>query len=153
MVFASISDRYQQRALTIAVQAGATIVGLLLLGFVPRPAWKYVGIFLAKAGSGGCVPGILAYSSNNVVSHTKRGVTTAVVVSFSGIGGIFATTVFRQADAPGYLPGIYTSLGCQVLLLLLLGITTIHFKERNIQVQQCPRAVPIEGKVGFEYTL
>lgn len=131
----------------------------------------FLGIFLAKAGSGGCVPGILAYvrapvllansgayridaqSSNNVVSHTKRGVTAAVVVSFSGLGGIVATTIFRQEDAPRYMLGIYTSLGCQALLLALLGVTTVHFKERNIQVQQCPRAVPIEGKVGFEYTL
>lgn len=153
VIFARLSDRYRRRALTIAIQTIITIAGLLLIGFSPRSALRYVGVFLASAGSGGCIPGILAYSSNNVVSHTKRGVTSAIVVSFGGLGGLFATAVYRQADAPYYMAGIYVTLACQALLLILLGVTTIHFMERNRQAQQCPRAIPIEGKVGFWYTL
>lgn len=30
----------------------------------------------------------------------QRSVASALIVSFGGIGGIFATTVFRQKDAP-----------------------------------------------------
>ncbi|KAJ2917764.1 hypothetical protein MD484_g2676, partial [Candolleomyces efflorescens] len=149
MIFAWLSDRYQQRALTIAIQVCATVVGCVLIGFCPVPAWKYVGIFLSNAGSGGCIPGILAYSSNNVVSYTKRGVTTAVVVSFGGIGGIFATTVFRQSDAPHYMPGIYATIGCQFVLLASLAITTVYFKTQNREVQKAPA----EGKPRFVYTL
>ena len=43
MVFAWISDKYQQRAATIAIQTVVTIVGLLLTGFATRPGWRYAG--------------------------------------------------------------------------------------------------------------
>ncbi|RXW14895.1 hypothetical protein EST38_g10960 [Candolleomyces aberdarensis] len=42
MIFAWLSDRYQQRALTIAIQACATIVGCVLTGFCTAPTWKYI---------------------------------------------------------------------------------------------------------------
>lgn len=61
---------------------------------------------------------------------------TAVIVSFGGIGGIFATTVFRQADAPSYLPGIYATIACQVLLLMLLAITTTYFWVQNKRLRR-----------------
>lgn len=153
LVFAWFSDRYQQRALTIAIGTAVAVAGLFFTGFAAHQGLKYAGIFLINAGSSGCIPGILAYSANNVLSHTKRGVTMALVVSFGGLGGLLATIVFRQVDAPRYLPGIYFTLACQALLLLLLGVMTIHFKERNIQAQQCPRAVPNEGRHGFWFTL
>ena len=43
MVFAWISDRYQQRASVIAVQAIGTLVGLIITGFAPSPGWRYAG--------------------------------------------------------------------------------------------------------------
>lgn len=76
-----MSDRYRQRAAIIAIQACITLVGLFLTGFARPAAWRYagleiffsrflvslelitLGIFLANAGSGGCIPGILAYVS------------------------------------------------------------------------------------------
>lgn len=132
------------------------------------PPLILTGLFLSNAGSGGCVPAILAYvripksnpiltlrfgmqSSNNITSHTKRAVSTALVVSFGGIGGIFATTVFRQQDSPKFLPGIYATIACQFLLLALLATTTLHFWRQNRKVRISGN--PIEGKLGFLYTL
>lgn len=152
LFFAWISDKFRHRALFIAIQAIMTLVGLILTGFSSSAAWRYVGIFLSNAGSGGCIPGILAYSSNNITSHTKRAVSTAMIISFGGIGGIFATTVFRQKDFPRYLPGIYATIACQIILLLLLAITTIYFWKQNKRI--CAAAVPArEGQPGFIYTL
>lgn len=69
-----------------------------------------------------------AKGANNVVSQSKRLVTepplrsfaqrplicprsvqTAVTVAFGGIGGILASTVFREQDYPRYLPGSLNS--------------------------------------------
>ncbi|KAF9464979.1 major facilitator superfamily domain-containing protein [Collybia nuda] len=168
MFFAWMSDKYQQRALFIAIQTFITLVGLFLTCFSSSSAWRYTGektsislhhkliptstgLFFSNAGSSGCVPAIIAYASNNIISHTKRAVTTALVVSFGGIGGIFATTVFRQKDNPRFLPGIYATIACQFLLLALLAITTLYFWYQNKKGRVSGK--PIEGKVGFLYTL
>ncbi|KJA28876.1 hypothetical protein HYPSUDRAFT_623648 [Hypholoma sublateritium FD-334 SS-4] len=153
MFFAWLSDKYRQRAAVIGVQALMTLVGLLMTGFLHSPGGRYAGIFLADAGSAGCIPGILAYSSNNIVSHTKRAVSTAVLVSFGGVGGIFASLVFRQVDAPNYRPGIYATVACQLLMLVLLTITTVYYRRQNKSVHDGTADSPLEGQDGFLYTL
>ncbi|KAK0184767.1 major facilitator superfamily domain-containing protein [Armillaria mellea] len=147
VLFAWLSDRYHMRALFISIQALMTIIGLALTGYAIPPGWRYTGIFLANAGCSASIPGILAYSSNNIISHSKRAVTTAITVSFGGIGGIVATTIYRQQDFPRYIPGIITTIALQVLLLVLLGITTIHFWYENKKMKS-------KGDVGgFVYML
>src|SRR5262245_61536835 len=76
----------------------------------------------------------------------------AVIIAFGGIGGIFATTVFRQQDAPKYVPGIWATMGCQFLNLLLLAITTAYFLYKNKQVRDGV-VKDLEGTPGFLYTL
>ncbi|KDR75670.1 hypothetical protein GALMADRAFT_140293 [Galerina marginata CBS 339.88] len=153
MFFAWLSDKYHQRAAIMAIQTVITLIGLILTGFVPHAGWRYAGIFLSNAGSGGCIPGILAYSSNNIISHTKRAVSTAIIVSFGGIGGIFASLVFRQVDYPTYLPGIYATIACQFLMLGLLAITTVYYWSKNKSIKEGSATGPLEGQIGFTYTL
>lgn len=90
-------------------------------------------------------------SANNTVSHSKRAVSTAMIVSFGGIGGIFATTVFRQNDFPRYLMGIYATIICQLVLLALLTGTTIFFRREN--QKKARSGCQMDGHAGFLYTL
>ncbi|KAJ6587062.1 high-affinity nicotinic acid transporter [Mycena vulgaris] len=152
-VFAWISDRTQKRAIFIALQALMTIVGLSVTGYASENGPRYFGLFLANAGASGCIPSVLAYSSNNVVSHSKRAVSTAVIISAGGVGGIFATTVFREQDFPRYLNGIWATIGCQFLILTLLGITSWTFVRRNRLSREGKLDGPLEGQPGFFYTL
>ncbi|KAF4599948.1 hypothetical protein EYR40_007054 [Pleurotus pulmonarius] len=48
------------------------IVGLALMAYAPQNGVRYFGTFLVNAGSSGCIPGILAYGANNVVSQRKK---------------------------------------------------------------------------------
>ncbi|KAK0219197.1 major facilitator superfamily domain-containing protein, partial [Armillaria fumosa] len=147
ILFAWLSDRYHMRALFIAIQALMTIIGLALTAFAKPPGWRYTGIFVSGAGCAASSPGILAYASNNIISHSKRAVTTAITVSFGGIGGIVATTIYRQQDYPRYIPGIITTIALQILLLVLLGIMTVHFWYENKKVKS-------KGDIGgFVYML
>ncbi|TFK74582.1 MFS general substrate transporter [Pluteus cervinus] len=145
-----LSDKYQQRAVFIALQTICTIIGLSLTAYVRQLGWRYGGFFFGIAGSAGCIAGLLAYSSNNITSHSKRAVTTAVLVSFGGIGGIFAPSVFRQVDFPRYLPGMFTTIICQVVLLVVLAITTLYFWTQNQKARR--GEVILEGQPGFLYT-
>lgn len=62
-----------------------------------------------------------------------------------------ATTIFRQVDFPRYLPGIYATLGSQILLLALLAITSTHFWLENKRIRG--ENVLATGKGLFLYTL
>ena len=93
---------------------------------------------------------------------------TAVIIAGGGIGGIFATTVYRDQDFPmydsffydettlilekkSYLNGIWATMGCQILMLLLLAINTIVFTHRNKLAER--GEIIIEGTPGFLYTI
>ncbi|GAW00563.1 high-affinity nicotinic acid transporter [Lentinula edodes] len=151
-VFAWLSDHFRSRAIFLAAQTILTLVGFAITGFVERPGWRYFGLFLGNAGSAGCVPGILAYSSNNIVSHSKRAVTTAIIISFGGLGGIIATTIFRQQDFPRYIPGISVTISCQALLLVLLGVLTLNFRYHN-KTKRNTLQPAMGGRIDFLYTL
>ncbi|KAJ6491842.1 major facilitator superfamily domain-containing protein [Mycena vitilis] len=148
--FSRLSDYYQQRALFIAIQCAAAIVGWTLTGF-GSPGWRYGGLFLSNAGSSGTVIGILAYSSNNIVSHSKRAIVSSVVISAGGVGGLLASNIFTQASAPRYLPGIIITIISQVLLLTVLCATTCHFRRENARAIR--ESAQLEGHPGFLYTL
>ncbi|KAJ3498476.1 hypothetical protein NLJ89_g10215 [Agrocybe chaxingu] len=155
--FAWISDKTQKRALWLAVQNLICIVGLFIVAYADKHGVRYFGLFLVNAGASGCIPGVLAYhgnrkqNANNITSHTKRSVSSAVVVAAGGIGGIFATTVYRQKDFPKYLPGLWATLACQFSMLLCLAFTTWVFKRRN-QAYREGKCGPLENTPGFYYT-
>jgi MFS family permease len=153
LFFAYLSDKTKLRAPFIAAQTVMTIVGLIVTSYAKHNGPRYFGVFLSLAGGSGSVPGILAYSANNIVSHSKRAVSTAIVIAFGGIGGIIATTIFRQQDYPRYLPGFWATIGIQFFLLFLLGVTSIHYHIMNKKARAGTLKSPLEGQPGFLYTL
>ncbi|KAF9263892.1 MFS general substrate transporter [Marasmius fiardii PR-910] len=148
-----LSDRTRKRAIFLAVLTMMTLAGAAITGFASDPGVRYFGIFLTLAGSLGSVPSILAYSANNVVGQSKRSVTTAVISSSRGVGGIIASTVFRQQDYPRYLNGLWTVIGLQIGLLATLAVTTFVFSRRNRLLRKGKLSSPLEGQPGFLYTL
>ncbi|KAJ6631604.1 major facilitator superfamily domain-containing protein [Mycena sp. CBHHK59/15] len=151
--FAWLSDKKRHRAGFIVLQGLISIVGLCLTAFAPHNGARYLGIFLLNAGSSGCIPSILAYSANNVVGASKRSISSALTVAFGGVGGIIASTVYREQDFPRYLPGLWVTLGAQFLLLFLVGATSLHFARQNRLAREGRLAAPLEGQPGFFYTL
>jgi MFS family permease len=151
--FAWLGDRYRMRAPVIAVQAIICFVGLMITAYHQNNTVRYLGIFLGSAGCQGNIPAVLAYQSNNIRCSSKRSVGTALQMGFGAIGGIIASTAFREVDAPRYLPGLWTTAGLQLLTLLILCGTTFAFRRANMQVVRGTRKTPIEGLEGFTYTL
>ncbi|KAJ7600811.1 major facilitator superfamily domain-containing protein [Mycena floridula] len=150
-LFAWLSDKAARRAPYIAVQALITMVGLFISMYTSVDGVRYFGLFLVIGGASSSGPAILAYNANNSVSHSKRSVATAVVMCWGGVGGILATTVFRQQDYPRYTPGMWATVGCQLLMLLLLCITTITYHLRNRLARE--GKIMLEGQPNFYYTL
>ncbi|KAJ7270019.1 major facilitator superfamily domain-containing protein [Mycena haematopus] len=151
IIFSRLSDYYRQRALFIAIQCVVTIVGWCLTGFASTGWWRYGGLFLSNAGASGTVIGILAYSSNNIVSHSKRAIVSGVMISAGGVGGLLASYIFTEASAPHYIPGIVVTAAFQVLLLAILCATTVYFRRQNAWAIR--ESAQLEGHPGFLYTL
>ncbi|PGH02077.1 hypothetical protein GX51_04890 [Blastomyces parvus] len=151
--FALLGDKYRLRSPIIVAQCIIGIVGLMITAYHSKSGVRYFGIFLGTAGCQGNVPAILAYQSNNIRMQSKRSVGSALQIGFGAIGGIIASTTFREVDAPKFVPGLWTTTGLQLLILALLACTTFHFWRRNKAVDAGTATKLIEGLEGFRYTL
>ena len=120
--------------------------------FHPTVAVRYAGVFFGLAGIFSTVPSILAYMQNNIVGQTKRAFASALSIGAGSVGGIIASTVFREADAPGYRPGLWVTIGANFVILIVCTIMTIAFTIRNKQARS-GQGGPIEGREGFFYTI
>ncbi|KAH6903110.1 major facilitator superfamily domain-containing protein [Coprinopsis sp. MPI-PUGE-AT-0042] len=148
--FAWLADKTRKRAIWLACQNLLCIAGLMCTGYASAPGVRYFGLFLTCMGASGCVPGV-AYHSNNIVSQSKRAVSTAVIIAMGGIGGIFATMVYRQVDYPRYIPGIWATMACQFTMLLLLAINSFFFSKWNKEAREGKRV--LEDRPNWYYTI
>jgi hypothetical protein len=114
---------------------------------------RYFGIFLGIAGCQGNVPAVLAYQSNNIRLQSKRSVGSALQIGFGAVGGIIASTSFREKDAPTYVNGLWATAGLQFFILVCLCCTSLYFWMKNRQLERGTLSKPIEGQEGFKYTL
>lgn len=155
--FAWLGDKYHVRAPVIAAQSLLTTIGLMIVAYAHNHGARYFGIFLGVCGSQGNVPAILAYQSNNIRGQSKRLVGSALQIGFGAVGGIIASTTFRQVDAPKYITGLWVTAGLQFYVLLVLSCTTTYFLKKNREVDRQiangELVTPIEGQAGFKYTL
>ena len=148
-----LSDKYRLRAPAIIFQCFVGITGLMITAYHSNDGVRYFGLFLGQAGCQGNIPSILAYQSNNIRMQSKRAVGSALQIGFGAIGGIIGSTVFREQDAPRYVPGLWVTTGLQFFILMILATTTTIFWMQNKKVDNGTIKEPIEGQEGFKYTL
>jgi hypothetical protein len=127
------------------------IIGVAVLGYAKQPYVRYFGAFLVTAGCNSNVCAAMTYQANNVVGQWKRALTSATMVAAGGIGGILGTVVFREKDAPQYLPGLYTCFTAAAVTILSVCATQTYMWTMNRR-QAAGKAV-LEGVEGFRYTL
>jgi hypothetical protein len=155
--FAWLGDKYRVRAPVIAAQSVLAIIGLMIVAYAENNGARYFGSFLGVCGCQGNVPAILAYQSNNIRGQSKRSVGSALQIGFGAIGGILASTTFKQTEAPTYITGLWVTTGLQIYILLVLCCTTTYFVRRNKVVdRQRANGEPMdenEGQAGFRYTI
>lgn len=96
MVLSWAADKVRVRGPFVVVQGLLGIVGLCMAGFLKQPTPRYVGTFLGVAAANGFVVTTLAWQANNIVGDAKRAISTALLISLSGVGGIYASMVFRE---------------------------------------------------------
>ncbi|KAJ9490197.1 hypothetical protein VN97_g3084 [Penicillium thymicola] len=146
-----VGDKYRMRAPVLIFNALLAIIGLPMMGFAKSDAVRYVGVFFTVAGANANIPACMAYQANNVRGQWTRAFSSATLVGFGGLGGIVSSLVFREQDAPGYRPGMYAAIACNILIILLVLFLSLWFRICNKQADRGKRV--IEGDAAFRYTI
>ncbi|CAO2658460.1 Nn.00g061830.m01.CDS01 [Neocucurbitaria sp. VM-36] len=97
-----VADRYRKRGLIIIFNCSWAIIGVCMMAFLDNPRARYAGVFLGVSGANANVPSLLSYMHNNIVGQMKRSIASALLIGGGACGGITASNIFRQQDAPKY---------------------------------------------------
>lgn len=147
---AVIGDKYHLRGPIIIGNGCIGLIGLPLLGFATNTGARYFGVFLATTACNGNVPAVLTFQANNIRGQWKRALCSATLVGAGGLGGIVGSTVFRDQDKPGYVPGIIaTMIACGLVILITIAL---EFKFWRANKRAAAGGKVIEGLEGFRYT-
>ncbi|KAJ5385392.1 Major facilitator superfamily domain general substrate transporter [Penicillium concentricum] len=146
-----VGDKYRIRAPIIIFNSLLAIIGLPMMGFAKSDAVRYVGVFFTVAGANANIPSCMAYQANNVRGQWTRAFSSASLVGLGGLGGIASSLVFREQDAPGYRPGMYAAIACNILIIFLALSLSVWFRYCNKQADRGKRV--IEGDAAFRYTI
>jgi MFS family permease len=85
-----MSDRLKKRGIVAIAFASLGLVGFLLLLASKNPNIQYAGLFLSAAGVYPLIPVVVSWGSNNCGGSLKKGVATAIIVSFGNAGGVIS---------------------------------------------------------------
>lgn len=147
-----IADRYHKRGLILIFNCIAAIIGVAMLGFAHSdPAARYAGVFLGVCGANSNVPTILSYMHNNIVGQMKRSVASALIIGGGALGGIVASNIFREQDAPRYTPALATVIATQVLTVLHVLKNFVVYTRKNRKADR--GELILEDREGFRQTL
>jgi hypothetical protein len=164
------ADKVRMRGPFVVLQGVLGVVGLCMTGFLESPTPRYIGTFLGVAAANGFVVTNLAWQANNIVGDAKRAISTALMISLSGIGGIYSSMVFRksplivklrflaltrlftgQQDAPNYFPGIIAVIAIYSAAVVTAIGTMLALRWENKRADEGKTLC--EGREGFRYTI
>lgn len=147
-----VADHYRKRGLVLIFNCSAAIIGVAMMGFIrSSPGARYFGVFLGVCGANSNVPTILSYMHNNITGQMKRSIASALLIGGGAIGGIAASNIFRQQDAPKYIPALITVICTQGLTILHVLKNFYFYSRYNRKADR--GEVVLEGQVGFRHTL
>lgn len=151
-----LGDKYRVRGPIIIGNMVLCLIGLPIMGWHPKAAVRYFGVFLVTAGANSNVPAVMAFQANNVRGQWKRAFCSATLVGFGGIGGIVGSLVFRDQDKlTGYKPGMYTCITTCLLNIILVICCDLDFLRQNRKADQGNKTLEAEDDApadNFRYT-
>jgi len=151
LISATLSDRQQNRARYMLINSLVTFVGLMIVAYAPKAGVKYFGAFLIISGGQANGPAFLSYGQAQVRMHSKRSITSVLMVSFGGVGGILASVTYREADYPTYDVGLWFTAALQLVAIVIILFLDRHLKKLNKKADEDPQFL-IENYPGFRYS-
>ncbi|KAF2998140.1 hypothetical protein E8E13_001601 [Curvularia kusanoi] len=150
MVCSWAADKWHLRAPFVILQCILGIVGLMIVAYAQNNGARYFGIFMGLAGANANIPTVLAWQANNIRGQSLRMVASGFQIAFGALGGIYASTVFMQKEAPMYRTGLWAVTGAQLYLVVSTVGMTYHYWRQNKKASR--GEVVLEEMESFRYT-
>lgn len=144
------ADRWRIRSLFIILNGITGIMGLMIVAYAKNGDARYFGIFMGLAGANANIPTALAWQANNIRGQSLRMVASGFQVGFGAIGGIYASTVFMEKEAPDYRTGLWAVTGAQLYLIVSTVLMVLFYWRQNKKADR--GEVVLEGLATFRYT-
>jgi MFS family permease len=131
LAFNILGDKFRRRSYFLAIPQSLIIIAYAILIPFARNIGDNIGVcffavILANIGSYPINPGTSSWGSNNSAGAAKRSVGMAFILSFSSVGGIIASYIFIESEAPGYPTGFGVSITAVVT-----GLAAVCFLDWN----------------------
>lgn len=107
----------------------------------------YVGVILAQIGIYPLLPGITAWTGNNLAPSWKRSIGLAWLLAAGNLGSIIGTNIFLDREGPQYPTGYGTALA-----IICLGASCALFMEFCLWRSNKARAKISEAEVRQKYS-
>uniref|UniRef100_A0A1D1ZAS2 Putative transporter C11D3.18C n=1 Tax=Anthurium amnicola TaxID=1678845 RepID=A0A1D1ZAS2_9ARAE len=128
---------------------GFSTIGIIGYSLLASPsvsnAGKYVGVCIVGIGLTPSVTTSIAWLTNNIAGHAKRGIATAMVMMCGNLGGIIASQIYRQKDFPHYIFGHSFAMGSLACATFIAILQYIIYKTLNKRKKENPKSF-LEGK-------
>ncbi|GBB85090.1 hypothetical protein RclHR1_11670004 [Rhizophagus clarus] len=150
LIVAILSDRKRIRSPFIIACSCLSIIGYILL-IVPSISipGKYVGACIVGTGLSPANITSIAWLTNNIAGHAKRGIATGMVLMCANIGGAVSSQIYQQKDFPHYFFGHSISLSFLIASTCTTIVQYFIFKNLNKRKRENPQSF-LEGKTEEE---
>ncbi|KAG7579940.1 hypothetical protein FFLO_00148 [Filobasidium floriforme] len=125
------SDRLQKRGIVAIGFSALGALGFLMLLVTPNPNVQYAGLFLAAAGVYPLIPIVVSWGSNNCGGSLKKGVATAIIVSFGNAGGVISSFIYPREDRPRYIKGHAICFAYCLIVVVSSAIMIMYLNAQN----------------------
>jgi MFS family permease len=147
------SDRLQKRGIVAIGFSALGALGFLMLLVTPNPNVQYAGLFLAAAGVYPLIPIVVSWGSNNCGGSLKKGVATAIIVSFGNagksssgqyqmmtsgtdrntgsLGGVISSFIYPREDRPRYIKGHAICFAYCLIVVVSSAIMIMYLNAQN----------------------
>ncbi|EXJ61625.1 hypothetical protein A1O7_02054 [Cladophialophora yegresii CBS 114405] len=126
------------------------LAGVAMVGFAESPVARYAGIWVGEIGTNAYIVTCVAWGHNNIRTDGPRAVLSSIHVGSAAVGAIYSSLVFRQQDAPDYIPGLAAIIAILTAGFVVSVLTSFFLWRANKKADAGKKI--IEGAVGFRYT-
>lgn len=137
LIVSYLTDRLRHRYGFIMVGVVLASIGYIILlcqgpldaGLPPKV--RYMAVFFVCTGTYIVQPVAIVWMANNLGGHYKRAIGLAIQVGFGNIGGIIASNIFVQTDAPHYFVGYGVSLAMMLFCGAMSTVFAVGLMREN----------------------